>query len=85
MYNYEKERQHLFTDEGQRLFLKIRDHVMEMLRASGAVTMAKALEAEMGDSWHKMACVDRMVELKELLEIRNPYSDAGQHRIFVRA
>lgn len=35
-----------------------------------------------GDTWQKMACVDRMVELGELKEIPNSTSSVGQHRIF---
>ena len=87
MYNYEEQKQKLFTDNGQRLFLAIRDQVQKMVIESGAVTMGKAIGLPSGigaaDSWEMMACVDRMVELKELREI--PTGGAGQHRLFVEA
>ena len=81
MYDYNVEKQKLFTDEGRRLFLKIRDHVHKVLETSGAITMVKAM-AGTGDSWQQMACVDRMVELEEIKEVK--YGDvAGQYRIFI--
>jgi hypothetical protein len=36
-----------------------------------------------GVSWEQLACVDRMVELGELVEIKQD-NPAGQHRIFTR-
>lgn len=79
MYNYEAEKKELFTDEGQRMFLKIRDKVNELLDNAGAVRMQEAI----GYSWRQLACVDRMVELGELREI--PQSGMpGQYRVFVR-
>jgi hypothetical protein len=39
--------------------------------------------AGIGDSWQRIACVDRLVELGEIREITNPNEVAGQHRIFV--
>lgn len=74
----------LFTDEGQRKFLKIRDNVSELLKKSGAVTMGKAIRGVTGDVWDSLACVDRMVELGEIREVH--YGEcAGQDRIFVSA
>lgn len=85
MYQYKQEKTHLFSDEGQRMFLKIRDFVHEVLKKSGAITMEKAIAAAGGGSaWTMMACVDRMVELGELREI-NQDQVAGQGRIFVSA
>lgn len=66
MYTYEELKPQLFTDEGQRLFLRIRDHVNRLLAMSGAVRMQEAIAQSPGDSWTMLACVDRMVELGEL-------------------
>ena len=84
-YSYSQEREKLFTDDGQRMFLRVRDHVNQCLKQSGAVRMQEAMAgAGTGDSWTMLACVDRLVELKELIEI--PQGDvAGQYRVFVRA
>jgi hypothetical protein len=30
-----------------------------------------------------LACIDRLVELKELIEVPNPVSRAGQDRVFI--
>lgn len=85
MYSYETERSKLFTEEGQVRFLRIRDRVFELLAKSGAVQMGNAIATSAGDSWEMMACVDRMVELGEIYEVRNPVSTAGQHRVFCKS
>jgi hypothetical protein len=82
MYNYQTERPKILTDEGQRNFLKVRDHVHALLKKSGACDMGSAMSAVTEDSWTMMAYVDRLVELEEIVEIPQPHC-AGQHRIFV--
>lgn len=82
MYNYEKEKPFLFTDEGQRKFLKVRDRVKGLLKLAGCVRMQEAIQECTGSSWESLACVDRLVELKELQEIEQP-GVMGQHRLFV--
>lgn len=81
-YTYERQRQGLFTDEGQRKFLEIRDHVHGLLKQAGAFRMQEAMIGS-GDSWLMLACVDRMVELGEIRELAQFGSVAGQHRVFV--
>jgi hypothetical protein len=81
-YDYYTQRQNLFTEHGQIMFLAIRDKAKELLTASSAVMSCKLLIGT-GDSWDMLACIDRLVELKELVEIPNPNSRAGQHRIFI--
>jgi hypothetical protein len=84
VYTYETEKVNIFTESGQRKFLAIRDNVQKLLRQSGAVRMQEALTGATGDSWESMACVDRLVELGEIRELK--YGDcAGQHRVFVSA
>jgi len=85
MYKYEDERPHLFCDEGQRMFLRVRDFVQQTLAVAGAVRMENAMfSAGSGDSWTMLACMDRLVELGEIREV--PQSGvAGQDRIFVKA
>ena len=80
-YNYQTERKEIFTEEGQVLFLKIRDKARECLRIAGAVMMEKLIYNNVGSSWTMMACVDRLVELKELREI-TPSNCIGQYRVF---
>ena len=84
MYNYEKEKPHIFTEEGQRQFLKVRDNVKKMLKETGAFKMRYAWKNLVGDSWLMLACVDRLVELGEIREITE--SDvAAQDRVFISA
>lgn len=85
MYNYEEQKEALFTDEGQKLFLRIRDRIKELLSyGSGAVRMEEAILKQGSDGWMKLACVDRLVELGELKEVSPPHT-IQQYRIFVAA
>ena len=85
MYSYEAEKEKLFTDEGQRMFIKIRDNVKRLLGSSGAFTMGKATSKVTGDSWQVMACVDRLIELKEIVELTRSdgLTPIAQHRVFM--
>jgi len=84
MYKYEELKPRLFTEEGQRMFLSIRDGTHALIKKSGAVTMGKAMSCGKGggDSWDMLACVDRLVELKEIREIYQAKC-SGQDRVFV--
>jgi hypothetical protein len=82
-YDYQTERPFVFTEDGQVMFLKIRDKAKHLLETSGAASCEKLISGCTGDSWSMLACVDRLVELRELLEVPNIYSRAGQHRLFI--
>lgn len=82
-YNYAEQRPHIFTEEGQRRFLRVRDASNELLNDAGAFCMCAPMRGVAGDVWELMACVDRMVELGEIREITGP-NVAGQDRVFVR-
>lgn len=85
-YIYEEQRSLLFDDKGQRMFLQVRDRVQHLLKEAGAVRMQEAIRESLGDSWMMLACVDRLVELKEIQEV-TPVSGRdrpqGQYRVFV--
>jgi hypothetical protein len=86
MYSYQTERAAIFSENGQRDFLRVRDAVMALLLKAGAARMQEILReaAICGDSWRQLAFVDRLVELGEIRELTN--SDApGQYRVFVGA
>lgn len=83
-YVYREQRDGLFTEGGQVLFLKVRDRTQKLLSESKAVRMDAILNGsyEGRDDWAILACVDRMVELGELTECK--YGEcAGQHRVFM--
>lgn len=83
-YDYTTQRPNIFTERGQVLFMRIRDAAKAHVKASGAVMSDRLIAAGLsGDVWDMLACVDRLVELGELIEIPNPTSSAGQHRIFI--
>ncbi len=83
MYNYETERESLFTDRGQRMFLQVRERALKLLKEAGAVRMQEAISGASGSSWTMLACLDRMSELGEIREITR-HGVAGQHRVFVK-
>lgn len=80
-YRYEKEKSKIFTEEGQECFLKIRDRAKRLLEKAGAFEMSKMFMV--GDSWASLACVDRLVELGEIIEINKGPNVRGQDRVFV--
>jgi hypothetical protein len=83
MYDYKTQRPYVFTEEGQIAFLKIRDNANILLKKAGAVRCQELMMVGTYDTWDMLACIDRLVEIRELLEVPNPHSHAGQHRIFI--
>lgn len=84
MYDYQTERPALFTDEGQRAFLAIRDKTHQLLELAGACRVQEIMPAGSSSSFRTfLACIDRMVELGEIREITSPKIVWGQYRVFV--
>lgn len=83
-YDYKTQKQKIFTEEGQRAFLKVRDKAHSLLKEAGAFKMWPLLNCISGDTWFSMALVQRMVELGEIREITGP-DVFGQDRVFVKA
>lgn len=82
-YSYEKMRPNVFTEEGQVMFLKIRDNAKALIKQAGAVSADRITKGITGDSWTMIACIDRLIELGELVELKNPVSSWAQHRVFI--
>lgn len=82
-YDYKTQRPFVFTEDGQVMFLKIRDKAQELLKVAGAVMSGNLIACTTGDTWNMLACIDRLVELGELREI-SPLNCAGQHRVFTK-
>lgn len=82
-YSHQTQKAKLFTDEGQRLLLKVRDRVHVLLSEAGAFRADKAWKINCGsDSWDLLACLDR---LEELGEIRMVYrGGATQYQIYIK-
>jgi hypothetical protein len=66
-YDYSTERKELFTENGQIHFLRVRDQVKQLLKHAGAFRF-DAISVQ-GSSWTTIACIDRLVELKEIIEL----------------
>lgn len=80
MYEYKVMRDQIFTEQGQISFLAVRDRVRELLPLAGAVRMEEVMRSIPGDPWVTFACVDRLVELGEIREIKQEC--AGHYRVF---
>ncbi len=85
MYKYKDHRERIFTEEGQREFLKVRDTAKRLLKDSGAFTMFAPLKGICGNSWDMMAYVDRLLELGEIREVNQIDDVFAQYRVFVKA
>lgn len=83
MYSYEKQKEKIFSERGQEVFLQVRDTVNSLLRYSGAFMMNNIFQEVTGDTWFTMACVDRLVELGEIVEIKPENYVPGQFRVFI--
>lgn len=81
-YDYKTQKKFVFTEEGQIVFLKIRDHVFDLIKMAGCFRMDKvfSIPGVSGETWDMIACVDRLVEIGEIREIE--IDALGQHRIF---
>lgn len=81
-YDYAEMRPAVFTEDGQVVFLKIRDRAKALTAEAGAATLEKIIQGVSGDTWVMLACVDRLVELGELREVIQAGPVAGRHRVF---
>lgn len=81
MYDYKKEVQWIFTDRGQRQFLSIRDRAALLTKEAGACTINALFRTQSGDSYHILACIDRLVELGDYKYLDN--DDTTQNKVLV--
>jgi hypothetical protein len=81
MYDYKEHKHHVFTDEGQRMFMDIYRKSVEQLKFSGAFRLGNVISGVSGSTWDMIACVDRMVELGLIQEVTKDCS--AQARVFV--
>ena len=84
MYSYGDEKSQIFTSKGMKDFIKTRDHVLGILKISGAITMGKAMTSTTGSSWLSMAYVDHMVIMGDIIEVPRTPGMWAQDRVFVK-
>lgn len=82
-YKYEEHKPKFKDDYELMTFLEIRCRVKEHIKWRGMVTMMDAINGSSGDAWFLMACVDKLVEIGEISEVKNDQESFGQDRIFV--
>ena len=82
-YNYQTERPHIFTEDGQVMFLAIRDNAKRLFKQAGCARALELMGGVSGSQWMMMACMDRLIELGEIREITRPEMVWAQHRVFV--
>ena len=84
-YSYATQRPVVFTEAGQVMFLRIYDSARDLIKTAGAVRADKLIMAAgTCDTWDVLACIDRLVELGEIVEVKNTVSEAGQFRLFTK-
>ena len=83
-YNYQKQRPHIFTEQGVRDLITVRGTVSNCIAIAGCVRMDKAISRLTGGAWNMLAIVDYLVEVGELREVFVGQNVTGQHRIFMR-
>lgn len=81
-YDYATQRAEVFTEDGLKHLLAIRDNVKKLIAQAGAVRLQEAIAAGSGDVWTLLACIDYMVERRELFELTQA-GIAAQYRVFV--
>jgi hypothetical protein len=81
-YCYETEKPRIFTEDGSRDFLKMRDAAHELLEIAGAFRQQEVIHRSgvTGDSWLTIAYVDRLVELGEIVELKRDCW--GQYKVY---
>lgn len=71
MYKYEDYQGWLNTVASQKEVFKLRDRVDELLKRSGVITRGSIMDlCTIGDSWQRLAMVDRLVEFGAIKEVK---------------
>lgn len=83
-YEFRRERAKLFTEEGQAIFVAVRDECRRLLEIAGAFqSMKPGRNVSYGESWLLLACLDLLVERGELRYVHGPADVHGQDWTFV--
>jgi hypothetical protein len=84
-YNYNDFKEWIFSDEGQRALIRFRDKLIPAISKTGAITLGSAIDlSDVGDSWQRIALVDRLVELGDLVKVNQVDKHSSQDEIYTR-
>lgn len=81
-YDYQKEKRNLFTENGLKTLIKVRDNSIRLSNISEVFTLEKMISNCSGGSWTMLAAVDYLEELGEIKCVHSPGST--QKKIYVR-
>ncbi len=81
-YNYEAEKEYVFTDRGSRDLIQLRDRARALCEKAGCVRAGVLMAGVSGDSFKAMALIDRIVEIGDLIEVHQTNKTVWQNRIF---
>jgi hypothetical protein len=82
-YDYQTERPKLFTEEGTRILIHVRDAAKKLLSDAGAFKAGKVFAS--GDGWISLAALDYLVETGEIRRIEQGRYTAGQDEVYTKA
>ncbi len=82
MYRYNEMRNEIFTEHGFKMYNEIRTNIQKMLSLSGAFTVDKAIDKISGDTFLMLACIDYMIELKEITKVHE--GNSTQENVYVK-
>lgn len=80
MYDYESMKPKLFTEEGFRVLLKVKENADRMSEIAGCATVDKLMSSVTGDSWLMLAAIDFLEEKGYLRKVSS--SGATQHHVY---
>lgn len=80
MYDYQTELPRIFTEDGVKKLIEIRDAVNKLLKLTGAFRYDYLHIS--GDSWFTLACVDYLVETKELVRLQGTENYWTQYQVY---
>jgi hypothetical protein len=83
VYDYQTERPKLFTEEGMRILIHVRDAAKKLLAESGAFKAGKVFAS--GDGWTSHAALDYLVEIGEIRRIEQGGYTAGQDEVYTKS
>ena len=69
MYEYQKERHIIFTDEGLEMTIKIREEAERLFRIAGCATLENLISPCTGDTFMMLAVVDWLEEKNTIRRI----------------
>ena len=83
-YSYDTEKEHLFTPNGIKLLLKIRETIDQLLDDAGAFMIDKVVQHHTGDTFQMLACIDYLEDIGEIRRTCMCSAGITQMRVYIR-